>query len=98
MDGFFVFLRVAFALLGLVCLLILFLRKAGKTGDAFLFLKKLGMKSGTDTHFLKRIDTMSVGYKKYIVAVEAGSYVLVVGVGEKEITPLARIERNEVPR
>ena len=73
-------LVVAFA-----CGILLFYRYSGKL--------KLG--SSSKSHSLNKVETIHLGYKKYVSVLEVRDRVLVVGVGEKELSLLAEWKNEE---
>jgi flagellar biogenesis protein FliO len=47
------------------------------------------------THGLQKVETVHLGYKKFISVLEIKNRTLVVGIGEKEISLLAQWENEE---
>ncbi len=50
------------------------------------------------TYGLKRVETIPLGYKKFISVVEIRDQVLVIGVGQDTIALLAQIKKEAVPQ
>ena len=47
---------------------------------------------------LRRVETIPLGYKKFISVVEIKDQILVIGVGQDTIALLARLKKEEVPQ
>ncbi|HVN25562.1 MAG TPA: flagellar biosynthetic protein FliO [Syntrophorhabdales bacterium] len=47
---------------------------------------------------LRRIETIPLGYKKFISVVEVRDQLLVLGVGQDTISLLARLKKEETPQ
>lgn len=80
-------MRVIFVLAGIVAGMILLYRYAEKY--------KLGLTSKGTAYGLRKMDTIHLGYKKFISVVEVKDYVLVLGIGEKEMSLLAKWKKEE---
>jgi flagellar biogenesis protein FliO len=81
------FVRAGLVLIGIVAGILVLYKYAGK-------LKlNLGVKDGG--YRLKKAGGIQLGYKKFISVVEVKDYVLVVGVGEKEMTLLTKWKKEE---
>ncbi|OPX98303.1 MAG: flagellar biosynthesis protein FliO [Syntrophorhabdus sp. PtaU1.Bin002] len=80
-------IRVILVLAGIVAGMILLYRYAEKY--------KLGLASKGTAYGLKKMDTIHLGYKKVISVVEVKDYVLVLGIGEKEMSLLAKWKKEE---
>jgi len=88
MDASFNIMRVILVLIGIVAGMIFLYRLAGK----YNFNLKPKNTSG---YGLKKLDTIHLGYKKFISIVEVKDYVLVLGVGEKEMSLLAQWKKED---
>ena len=84
------FIKVILVLLGLLGCLGLLYKFVGKY--------KGGWISKSPGYGLKRVETIPLGYKKFISVVEVRDQVLVVGVGQDAISLLARWKKEEVPQ
>jgi flagellar biogenesis protein FliO len=82
-------IRVVLVLAGIVAGLLLIYRYSGK------LRLKLGPKE--KGYGLKKADTITLGYKKFISVVEVDNRVLVIGVGEKEMSLLAQWAKEDIP-
>ena len=69
----------------MVCGIILFYRYSGK------LRLKLPIKSSG----LQKVETIHLGYRKFVSVMEIKDHVLVVGVGEKEMSLLASWRKEE---
>jgi len=87
MDMYISIIKVFFILLGMISVMILLYRYAGKL--------KLNLKPGNTPYGLKKVDTIHLGYKKYVSVLEVKNYVLVIGVGEKEVSLLTQWEKKD---
>lgn len=61
------------------------------------YATKMNFKFGTKNssgYGLKKVDTIYLGYKKFISVVEVKDHVLVIGAGEKEMSLLARWKKQ----
>lgn len=84
------FIKVLLVLLGLLgCLGILY-KVMGK--------HKGNWNSKGATYGLRRVETIPLGYKKFISVVEIRDQVLVIGVGQDTISLLARMKKEEIPQ
>jgi flagellar biogenesis protein FliO len=82
-------IRVVLVLAGIVASMLLIYRYSGK------LRLKLGPKE--KSYGLKKTDTIALGYKKFVSVVEVDNRVLVIGVGEKEMSLLAQWTKQGVP-
>lgn len=80
-------IKVFFILLGMIAVMILLYRYAGKL--------KLNLRPKDTAYGLKKVDTIHLGYKKYVSVLEVKDYVLVIGVGEKEMSLLTRWKKED---
>ena len=86
MDVYLGIIKVFFILLGIIAVLILLYRYADRL--------KLNMKTKDTAYGLKKVDTIRLGYKKFVSVLEVKDYVLVIGVGEKEMSLLTRWKKE----
>ncbi|HNQ63500.1 MAG TPA: flagellar biosynthetic protein FliO [Syntrophorhabdaceae bacterium] len=86
MDVYLGIIKVFFILLGIIAVLILLYRYADRL--------KLNMKTKDTAYGLKKVDTIHLGYKKFVSVLEVKDYVLVIGVGEKEMSLLTRWKKE----
>jgi len=94
-DGFLYTLCILFSLIGVVCLIFGVFKYTKKSDKTMSFLSKfITCRKEQKSPVFKRLDTMVIGYKKHIIAIEAGSQVLIIGAGEKELTLLANVDKN----
>jgi flagellar biogenesis protein FliO len=82
MDIYINVIKVVFILLGIVSGMVLLYRYAGKF--------RFNLKPVKSQYNLKKQDSIYLGYKKYVSVVEVNDYVMVIGVGEKDLTLLAK--------
>ncbi|HPP05732.1 MAG TPA: flagellar biosynthetic protein FliO [Syntrophorhabdaceae bacterium] len=87
MSAYIDIVKVIFILLFIVTGMILLYRYSEKL--------RFNLKKGKSPYRLKRIDTIYLGPKKTISIVEVEDYVLVLGVGEKDIRPLLRWKKTK---
>jgi len=87
MEASFNIMRVILVLIGIVAGLVFLYRLAGKY--------KLNLKPKGTAYGLKKMDTIHLGYKKFISVVEVKDYVLVLGVGEKEMSLLTKWKKED---
>lgn len=87
MDIYISVIKVTFILLGIVSGIALLYRYAGKF--------KLNLRPGKSEYNLKKQDSIYLGYKKYVSVIEVNEHVLVIGVGEKDLTLLAKWKKAE---
>jgi flagellar biogenesis protein FliO len=80
-------IRTVLVLAGIVAAILLMYRYSGKL--------KLNLKPKDRIYGLKRVDTLTLGYKKFVSVIEVKDHVLVLGVGEKEISLLARWRKED---
>jgi flagellar biogenesis protein FliO len=76
---------------------------AGLLGCLGILYKVMGKYKGnwnarSATYGLRRVETIPLGYKKFISVVEIRDQVLVIGVGQDTIALLARMRKEEVPQ
>ena len=84
------FIKVLLVLLGLLgCLGILY-KVMGKY--------KGNWNSKGVAYRLRRVETIPLGYKKFISVVEIRDQVLVIGVGQDTISLLARMKKEDTPQ
>ena len=76
-------IKVVFIMAGMIAGIYLLSRYAAKMNFRF------GTKNPSG-YGLKKVDTVYLGYKKFISVVEVKDQVLVIGAGEKEMSLLAR--------
>jgi flagellar biogenesis protein FliO len=88
METSFNILRVILVLIGIVAGMVFLYRLASKY--KFDLMKPKGTGYG-----LKKMDTLHLGYKKFISVVEVKDYVLVLGVGEKEMSLLTKWKKED---
>jgi flagellar biogenesis protein FliO len=87
MDTYLGLIKVVLILFGIVGAIVLLYRYAGKL--------KLNLKPGQSEYKLSKPASIYLGYKKSISVVEVNEHVLVVGVGDKEMTLLATWEKMD---
>ena len=87
MDIYINVIKVVFILLGIVSGMALLYRYAGKF--------KRNLRQEKSGYNLKKQDSIYLGYKKYVSVIEVNEYVLVVGVGEKDLTLLAKWKKAD---
>jgi len=87
MDIYLNFIKVILVLIGIVAGMILLYRYADKY--------KFNLKKKNSEYSFKKHDTLHLGYKKFISVVEIKDYILVVGVGDKEMSLLARWKKED---
>lgn len=83
MDTYLSMIKVILILCGMLAGIYLLSRYAGRLN---LRLKP----KDSAAYGLKKVDSVYLGYKKFISVVEVKDHVLVIGAGEKEISLLAR--------
>ena len=89
MDVYLSIAKVILILSGIVAGMVLLYRYAGK-------LKlKLNLRPGQSEYTLNKPASIYLGYKKFISVVEVNEHVLVVGVGDKEMTLLAKWKKAD---
>ncbi len=87
MDMYLSMIKVIFIMAGMIAGIYLLSRYASK----------MNFKFGAKNHSgygLKKVDTIYLGYKKFISVVEVKDHVLVIGAGEKEMSLLARWKKQ----
>ena len=88
MENSFNIMRVILVLIGIIAGMVFLYRLADKY--------KFNFKPKSTTEYgLKKLDTIHIGYKKFISVVEVKDYVLVLGVGEKEMSLLAKWKKED---
>lgn len=80
-------IRTILVLCGIIAGILLLFRYSGKL--------RLNLRPKDKGYGLKRADTLALGYKKFVSIVEVKDRVLVLGVGEKEISLLAQWKKEE---
>ncbi len=88
METSFNILRVILVLIGIVAGMVFLYRLASKY--KFDLIRPKGTLYG-----LRKMDTLHLGYKKFILVVEVENYVLVLGIGDKEISLLTKWKKEE---
>ena len=88
MENSFNIMRVILVLIGIIAGMVFLYRLADKY--KFNFKPKC-----TTEYGLKKLDTIHLGYKKFISVVEVKDYVLVLGVGEKEMSLLTKWKKED---
>lgn len=78
--------KIILVLVGIVAALFVVKRYAGKF--------QMGLHPKDPQSSLKKVDTMHLGYKKFISVVEIGDNVLVIGAGDKEMSLLAKWKKE----
>ena len=82
-------IRVVLALIAVVAFMLILYRYAGK-------LKfNLNLKQKTTPYGLRKLDMIHLGYRKFVSVVEIKDQILVIGMGEKELSLLARLTKEE---
>jgi flagellar biogenesis protein FliO len=87
MDIYLSIIKVVLILFGMVAGMVLLYRYAGKL--------KLNLRPGQSEYKLSKPGSIYLGYKKFISVVEVNEHVFVVGVGEKEMTLLAKWKKAD---
>ena len=72
---------------GIIAVIILVSRYSGKI--------RLPLRAQNSAYGLKKADSLYLGYRKFISVVEVQDRVLVVGIGDKELTLLAEWKKEE---
>lgn len=88
MDMYLGILKVIFIMAAMIAGIYLLSRYAAKMNFRF------GAARNTSGYGLKKVDTIYLGYKKFISVVEVKDHVLVIGAGEKEMSLLARWKKQ----
>jgi len=72
----------------------------GCLGVLYKVLGKYKVKWGTKGagYGLRRIETIPLGYKKFISVIEVKDQLLVVGVGQDTISLLTQLKKEEAPQ
>jgi flagellar biogenesis protein FliO len=81
-------IRVILVLAAVVATMFFLYKYAGK-------FKFNVMKQKETAYSLKKIDTIHLGYKKFVSVVEVKNHVLVIGVGEKDLSLLAQWTKED---
>ncbi len=79
--------KVIFIMIGIIAAIILFSRYAGKI--------KMPFKTEEQGYSIRKVGSLYMGYKKFISVVEINNHVLVVGGGDKELSLLAKWEKED---
>jgi flagellar biogenesis protein FliO len=87
MDIYLSIIKVVLILFGIVAGIVLLYRYAGKL--------KLNLRPGQSEYKLNKSGSIYLGYKKFISVVEVNEHVFVVGVGDKEMTLLAKWKKAD---
>ena len=87
MEGYFNIMRVILVLIGIVAAMVFLYRYGSKY--------KFNLKTRGTDYGLKKMDTVHLGYKKFVSVLEVKDYVLVLGIGEKELSLLAKWKKEE---
>ena len=74
MDVYTGIVKVILIMLGIIAAIILLSRYAGKF--------KIPLRQKNSHYGLKKVDSLYLGYKKFISVIEVKDYVLVIGLGE----------------
>ncbi|MBP1732642.1 MAG: Flagellar biosynthesis protein, FliO [Deltaproteobacteria bacterium] len=82
------FIKVILVLVGLLAALAILYKVMGKY--------KLNWKPGGSRYGLKRVETIPLGYKKFISVVEVKDQVLLIGIGQESISLLAQWKKEGV--
>jgi flagellar biogenesis protein FliO len=81
-------IRVILALVAIVAAMYAFSRFGGK-------LMKFNLKPKETPYGLKKAEMIHLGYKKFVSVVEVKDRVLVIGMGEKELTLLSQWTKED---
>jgi flagellar biogenesis protein FliO len=87
MDAYVYIVKVLFALLGIVAGMVLLYRYSERL--------KVRMKPRGMDYGLRKLDTIHLGYKKFVTVLEVKDHILVVGAGEKEMVLLTQWKKEE---
>ena len=79
--------KVFFIMLGIIAAIVLFSRYTGKF--------KIPFRSEEQNYNIKKVGSLTMGYRKFISAVEVNNHALVVGGGDKELPLLAKCKKEE---
>ena len=82
-------IRVVLALIAVVAFMLVLYKYAGK------FKLNLNLKQKTTPYALRKLDMIHLGYRKFVSVVEVKDQILVIGMGEKELSLLARWTKEE---
>ncbi len=80
-------LKVVLVMLGIVAGIYALSRYSGKL--------KFRLRPADEGRGLKKVDSVYLGYKKFVSVVEVKDYVLVIGAGDKEISLLAKWKKED---
>ena len=86
-NAYIALIRVVVVLAAIVSGMVLIYRYGGKF--------RFNLKPKTTEYALRKADTIHLGYKKFISIVEIEDRVLVIGVGEKEMSLLTEWQKQE---
>ena len=81
--------RVALVLAALIAVIFVFYRFSGK------FNLNLSMRQKETGYNLRKTDMIHLGYKKFVSVVEVKDRVLIIGVGEKDISLLTQWTKED---
>lgn len=88
MDEFYLLLlKVIIFLFGMTGLLVLMKR--------YGFRLKDGSKDGNYQREIRKLDSLPIGFRRYLLVLEVKDRIIVVGVSEKEMTPIAQWKKEE---
>lgn len=87
MDVYTGIVKVVLLMLGIIAAIILLSRYSGKL--------KFPLRPQNSQYGLKKVDSLYLGYKKFISVVEVKDYVLVVASGDKEMSLLAKWKKED---
>lgn len=88
MDMYLSIIKVILMLAGMVAAIVVLYRYSGKL--------RLGFPPKGAPYGTKKLDTIHLGYKKFVAVIEVEDHILVVGVGEKEISLLTQWKKGDV--
>jgi flagellar biogenesis protein FliO len=80
-------IKVVFVMLGILAGIVLLARYSGKL--------KIPFRTEEQNYGLKKVGSLYLGYKKFVSVIEVKDHVLVVGVGDKELSLLAEWKKEE---
>jgi flagellar biogenesis protein FliO len=87
MDNIYVqVIRVILVLVAIVATMLIFYRFGGKL--------KFNLRPKETSYGLKKVDMIHLGYKKFVSVLEIKDRVLVIGMGEKELTLLTQWKKE----
>lgn len=82
-------IRVVLALIAIVAFMLILYRYAGK------FKLNLNLKQKETPYSLRKLDMIHLGYRKFVSVVEIKDQILVIGMGDKELSLLARLTKED---